>query len=197
MVDFNINLVKSMTSTPEQRAKFYNRMLIYLVTCAALLVGASYVASRNVVDAVYANRERNALMDTMTAVYEYGVTLSHNPEQAYQEISDYADDLKMLRKALLERSKFLPVMSLLFSDFPANVGLQSLVASSENKTIEFELVAPVIDENGEDVLRKLQDNWRNNDELHMLAHPVTQQTSERQMVGDSMMVSVKYKCLVK
>lgn len=197
MVDFNINLVKSMTSTPEERIRFYHRMLIYLVACAALMVGVAYLSSTNIVSAMKTNRERMELVEAVSSVSEYGKAFYADPGRALDEFSHYATDLEVLRSALEERSQFLPVMSQLFSDFPDNVALQSLNANAAEKSIEFILVAPVIDAEGNDVLRPLQARWRDNKELRTRANAVTQLTSEREMVGDTLMVYVKYKCIVK
>ena len=80
MVDFNINLAKSMTSSPEDRVRFYNRMLIYLVTCAALLVGTAFLSSKSMVSAIKANKERKRLVESMTQVSDYGKSFFRNPE---------------------------------------------------------------------------------------------------------------------
>lgn len=197
MVDFNVNLVKSMTSTQEERRRFYNRMLIYLVTCAALMVGVAYLGSKNIVTAVKAGNERAALIGAVTSVSDYGKEFYANPEKALEEFGNYASDLEVLRSVLEQRSQFLPVLSQLFSDFPENVALQSLNAKAADNSIEFVLVAPVIDEDGKDVLRALQAKWRDDDDLNSLAHAVTQMTSEREMAGDTLMAYVKYKCIVK
>jgi len=197
MVDFNINLAKSMTSSPVERARFYNRMLIYLVICAAMLVGVAFWGSRSILAATKANHDRKLLVETLAVTSEYGESFFKNPDQAYDEFKGYATDLETLRSALEKRSQFLPVMSQLLSGFSKEIGLQSLSASDEDKAIEFVLVAPVIDEAGNDVLRELQDKWRSNEELRLRAHAVSQLTSEREMVGDTLMAYVRYRCIVK
>ncbi len=197
MVDFNINLAKSMVSSPEERMRFYNRMLIYLVICAALMVGTAYLSSKHILGATRANKERNSLIASMSAVSDFGKSFFKDPELAYEEFGYYADDLDTLRSVFETRSHFLPVMSQLFGSFPENISLQNLVASSADDSIEFELVAPVIDESGNDVLRMLQTTWRDNGELWALAKTLTPVTSEREMVGDILVASVKYKCVLK
>ncbi len=197
MVDFNVNLVKSMTSSPEQRARFYNRMLIYLSVCAIALVGTAFLSSRSIVIALQANKERKALMESVSTISAYGKGFYASPKESYEEFSNYASDLETLRSALEQRSRFLPVMSLLFSGFPKNVALQSLEASAADGSIEFVLSAPVLDEQGNDVFGTLQKTWRGNQELRSRARGVTQLTSEREMVGNTMMANVKYRCIVK
>ena len=56
MVDYRINLAKTLTSTPEQRRKFYNGMIIYLSVCAAGLVYVAYLMLRQGIE----NPERRA-----------------------------------------------------------------------------------------------------------------------------------------
>lgn len=197
MVDFNINLVKSMVSTPEERASFYNRMLIYLVTCAALMVGTAYLSSKHILSAARANKERNMLVATMSSMSDFGKSFFKDPEHAYVEFGNYAEDLETLRSVLEQRSQFLPVMSQLFADFPENVVLHSLTATAADNSIEFMLVAPVIDEDGNDILRMLQTRWRDNAKLWTVAKTVTAMSSEREMVGDTLMATVTYKCILK
>jgi len=197
MVDFNINLAKSMVSSQEERMRFYNRMLIYLVVCAALMVGTAYLSSKHVISAAKANKESRLLIVSMSTASDFGKTFFKNPEQAYKEFGNYAEDLVTLRSVFEQRSQFLPALSQLFGNFPANVSLQSLTASAAENAIEFELVAPVIDEKGNDVLRALQAEWRDNPELMAVAKPVAAMSSEREMVGDVLVASVKYKCILK
>ncbi len=197
MVDFNINLAKSMTSTPEERMRFYNRMLIYLVVCAAMLVGVSYLASKNLAVALTARKERKQLIRNMASASEYGKAFFNDPGHAFGELESYEADLDVLRGALEQRSQFLPVLSQLFNGFPDNVILRNLVANAGDKSIEFMLEAPVIDEKGNDVLRALQEKWRSNEQLRTHANTVTQLTSEREMVGDTLMAYTKYKCVLK
>lgn len=197
MVDFNINLVKSMVSTPEERARFYNRMLIYLIICAALMVGTAYLFSKHVLNASTASKDRKALVAEMSAMSDFGKSFFDNPEQAYKKLGYYADDLKTLRSVLEERSQFLPVISQLFADIPDTVSLQSLTATAADNSIEFILVAPVIDDEGNDILRMMQTRWRDNAALWTLAKTVTAVSSEREMVGDALVASVTYKCILK
>ena len=197
MVDFNINLAKSMTSTPEERVRFYNRMLIYLVTCAGLMVGTAYLSSKHILDATKDNKERNRLISSMTSMSDFGQSFFRSPEKAYQEFANYDADLDTLRSVFEQRSRFLPVMGQLFSNFPDNISLQSLSASATDNSIEFELIAPVIDEDGNDVLRMLQTQWKDNSALWVAAKTVTQVNSEREMMGDIMVVSATYRCILK
>jgi hypothetical protein len=172
-------------------------MLIYLVTCAALMVGTAYLSSKHILRAAKANKDRSSLIASMSAVSDFGKAFFDDPEQAYREFGNYAADLETLRSVFDSRSHFLPVLSQLFGDFPKNISLRNLVASSADDSIEFEVVAPVIDDQGNDVLRMLQTKWRDNQELWALAKTVTAVTSEREMVGDALMASVKYKCILK
>jgi len=197
MADFNINLAKSMVSTPEQRQQFYNRMLIYLVICAAAMVYVAYLASLNLVDVARANRDRQMLVSVDAAVSEYGKEFYINPETTYQELDAYAKDLETLRDLLLQRAHFLPVLNQLFLDFPDDVALQNLTATASTKTIQFGLVAPYRDRMGESPVAKLQAQWKANNELLNRTTGVRQVTSERRLVGDMAAVFVKFECVLK
>lgn len=197
MVDFNINLAKTMVSSPEQRQKFYNRMLIYLIICAAAMVYVAYLGSRNLLQAIHANRERQVLIGVDTAVSDSGKAFYRNPDRTYQELDAYAKDLETLRDLLLKRAHFLPVLNQLFVDFPDNIALQHLTATASSKTIEFGLVAPLFDEKGGNPVSALQAQWKGNDELLSRTTGVRQVTSERRLVGDTAAVFVKFECVLK
>jgi len=197
MADFNINLAKSMVSTPEQRQQFYNRMLIYLVICAAAMVYVAYLASLNLVKAIQSNRERKVLVMTTAASTGLGKDFYKNPDQIYQQMNNYANDLETLRDLLLKRANFLPVLTQLFQDFPNNVALQDLTANASTKTIQFGLIAPLSFEKGESPVANLQAQWKANKELQNRTTGVRQVTSERRLVGDAAAVFVKFECVLK
>jgi hypothetical protein len=197
MVDFKINLAKTMVSTPEQRQAFYHRMLIYLVICSAGLVYIAYFSAVNIVKAIHANRERQMLIGVDTAVTEAGKNFYSNPDQTYQELDAYAKDLETLRALVSKRAHFLPVLNQLFVDFPDNIALQYLTAKASTKTIEFGLVAPLFDPKGGSPVSKLQAQWKGNKELLNRTTGVRQVTSERRVVGDAPAVFVKFECVLK
>ena len=197
MADFNINLAKIMVSTPEERQRFYNRMMIYLVICAAAMVYVAYLASLNLVETVKLNRERQALIMTASSITGYGQTFYSNPDQTYQELDLYAKDLEILRDLLLQRANFLPVLNQIFLDFPDNIALQSLRATASGKSIQFGLVAPYRDQKGESPVSTLQARWKGNKELVNRTAVLRQLTSERRLVGDMAAVFVKFECVLK
>jgi hypothetical protein len=197
MVDFNINLAKTMVSTPEQRQRFYNRMLIYLVLCAAVLVYVAYLASLNLVKVVQSNRESDALILTTSSITDQGKTFYKNPDETYQQLNIYAKDLETLRNLLSKRAHFLPVLNQLFVDFPDDIALQSLTATASSKTIGFGLVAPYLDEKGESPVGKLQAQWKGNKELLNRTTGVRQVTSERRLIDDTAAVFVKFECVLR
>jgi hypothetical protein len=197
MADFNINLAKTMVSSPEQRQKFYNRMMVYLVICAAAMVYVAYLASLNLVNVVTVNRERQSLIMTTSSVTEYGQTFYRNPDKTYQELDIYAKDLETLRDLLLQRAHFLPVLNQLFMDFPDNIALQKLTATASGRSIQFELVAPYRDQQGESPVSKLQARWKSNKELLNRTTGVRLVTSERRLMGEMAAVIVKFECKLK
>lgn len=197
MADFNINLARSMVSTPEERQRFYNRMLIYLVICAAAMVYVAYLGSVNLVSVVRDHRHRRALVQAVTSASDYGKIFYKDPAKAYEELGDYANDLEILRVSVSKRAQFLPVLNQLFMDFPKKVVLQNLTARGSDKTISFGLVIPYSGQDDVDPVRALQSQWNNNAELQKLVASIRPITSEQHMVGNSAAAFVKFECILR
>ena len=197
MTDFRINLAKTMVSSSEERQKFYNGMLIYLVVCAAAMVYVAYLTSVNISEAYRANKENRMLVKTVSASSAFSKEFYKNPKKAYQNLDVYAADLEILRAALSQRSHFLPVMSQLFSDFPADVALQGLLASASSKKLSFGLVLPLSDREKGDPVRKLQASWNGNEALMQKVYSIRAITGERRMFGDTPAFFVQFECILK
>ena len=131
------------------------------------------------------------------AVAKSGRAFYNNPDQTYQELDARAKDLEILRGLLMKRAQFLPVFSQLFLDFPEDIALQELTATASSKTIEFGLVAPYLDEDGESPVGKLQARWKNSKELLTRTTGIRQVTSERRLVGDTPAVFVQFECVLR
>lgn len=185
MVDYRINLAKTITSTPEQRRKLYNGMIIYLSLCAAGLVYTAYLASANVMEAYSAGRQRRTMIKAVSSASGFGDTFYKNPQKALSELELYADDLTMLKTAFAQRTHFLPVLNQLFADFPENVAVENLEASAKRKTIAFGLVG-----SGKSI-RTRQEAWKKNEKLNKLVR-IKQIKSEQRMVGGQSVYSVKF-----
>ncbi len=197
MSDYRINLVKSVVSSEEERQKFYNGMLIYLVLCFAAMVYVSYLSAKSFLEAHRVNKQSQALVNTVAESSGFSKTFYKNPADAYRELEVYSADLDLLRAALSERSHFLPVMTQLFSDFPEGVALQGLSASAVNKKISFGLVLPLTDQTKADPVRQLQTMWSGNTELMQRTQSIRPITGERRMVGDEPVFFVQFECLLK
>lgn len=191
MVDYHINLAKSVTSTPEQRRKFYNGMILYLSLCAAGLVYVAYLASANVMEAYGANRQRRNMVKAVSSVSGFSKSFYKNPDKAYSELQLYAADLVLLKTAFAQRTHFLPVLTQLFSDFPEDVAVESLEASADRKHIVFGLVGP-----GKSV-KAQQLAWRQNAELNGLVRSIKQVKGEQRMVGGQPVYFVKFECVLR
>ncbi|MEE9369732.1 MAG: hypothetical protein V3V05_12860 [Pontiella sp.] len=197
MTDFRINLAKTMVSSEEERRKFYNGMLIYLVLCAGAMVYVAYLSSSHIISAHRDNKKSSQLIKTVSSASDFSKTFYKNPGKAYEQLDVYAADIEVLRTALSERSHFLPVMSQLFSDFPDNVALQGLTASASTKKISFGLVMPLSDKDKGDPVRKLQTVWNGNEELMERVLSIRPITGERRMVGDQPAFFVQFECTLK
>ena len=191
MVDFRINLAKTVTSTPEHRRKLYNGMIIYLAICAAGLVYVAYLASFNVVDASRANHQRRLLVSTDRTVSDFGKTFYRNPDKALGELKLYASDLALLKEVFSQRTHFVPVLNELFANFPKDVAVESLDASAEKKSITFGLVG------SSKSVKELQAAWKQSAELGEFVHSIKQVKGELRMLGGQPVYFVKFECILK
>jgi recombinational DNA repair ATPase RecF len=191
MVDYRINLAKTVTSTPEQRRKFYNGMILYLSLCAAGLVYVAYLASSNVMEAYNASRQRRSMVKAVSSVSGFSKTFYRNPDKAYDELQLYAADLALLKTAFAQRTHFLPVLNQLFANFPEEVAVENLEASAANNSIAFGLVG-----SGKSV-KAQQLAWKQNAELNGLVRSIKQIKGEQRMVGGQPVYFVKFKCMLK
>ena len=192
MVDYQINLAKTVVSTPEQRRKFYNGMILYLSVCAAGMVYVAYLASANVMEAYSASRQRGRMLKADAASSDFGKTFYKNPDKAYEELQLYASDLALLKTAFAQRTHFLPVLNQLFANFPEDVAVENLEASSANNSISFVLVGP-----GKSV-KAQQEAWGQNAELNgLVRRSIKQVKSESKMVGGQPVYFVRFECVLK
>lgn len=194
-VDFNINLAKDITSSEEERLKFYNGMLVYLVVCAALLVLSAYLTSLNL-NAFLQNRdERKTLIETTVAVSGVQEDAFKNPEAAYVELDMYSRKVRSLKKLLGQRVQLLPIVNNLFSEMPSGVALQNLAA---NKTkVTFGLIMPPPSDEGGDLSKDLREAWEKNEELMRHVTSIRALTGERQTVGSELMYHIRFECILK
>ena len=191
MVDYRINLAKTVVSTPEQRRKFYNGMMIYLVFCAAGLVYTAYLASSNVIEAYSASRQRRQMVKAVSSASGFSKTFYKNPDKAYDELKLYAEDLATLKTAFAQRTHFLPVLNQLFADFPEDVAVENLEASVAGNSIAFGLVGP-----GKSV-KAQQLAWKQNAELNALVRSIKQVKGEPRTVAGLPVYFVKFECVLK
>ncbi len=191
MVDYQINLAKTVTSTPEQRRKFYNGMILYLAVCAAGMVYVAYLASSNVMEAYSASRQRGRMVKAVTSSSDFSKTFYKDPDKAYEELKLYAADLALLKTAFAQRTHFLPVLNQLFANFPEDVAVENLEASAANNNIAFGLVGP-----GKSV-KAQQEAWGQNAELNGLVHSIKQVKSESKTVGGQPVYFVRFECILK
>ena len=191
MVDYRINLAKTITSTPEQRRKLYNGMIIYLSLCAAGLVYTAYLASANVMEAYSAGRQRRSMIKSVSATSGFNKTFYKNPSKAYEELVVNARSLESLKTAFAQRTHFLPVLNQLFTDFPMDVAVESLEASAAQNTIAFGLVGP-----GKSV-KAQQLAWKKNAKLNGLVRSIKQVKGEQRIVGGQPVYFVKFECVLK
>lgn len=195
--DFQINLAKSLVSTEDERKRFYNGMLVYLVVCALFMVYAGYFSSLNIVEGLRAQRHKTGLVKAVTSVSEFSKSFFKDPEKVYARMEQHAADLDLLQAEMMKRSNFLPVISLLASEFPEDVALEGLKASAKDKTISFGLVLPISNAERGDPVRQLQADWSNNKDLMKRILSLRRTNSERRMVSGYPVSFVQFECVLK
>jgi len=193
-VDYHINLAKGMTSSEEDRGRFYNGMLIYLVTCAVLMVGVAYLSSVNLKRYVDNNRHLKQLLSSASADSGLNVNAFKNPERIYSELDLYSGKITGLKKVLSHRVQLLPVVHNLFVDLPEGVTLQSLSANKSN--LSFGLIMPPSSEQAGDPVRDLRSSWETNKELMRRVATIRPVTGERRMIGSKSVFYVQFECIL-
>jgi hypothetical protein len=193
-VDYRINLAKDLTSSVEDRTKFYNRMLMYLVSCAVLLVSVAYLASMNFSIYLANKAEARQLLTTAAAVSDLDQAAFKNPDTIYKELEVHSREIASLRQILGRRVQLLPVVHNLFLDLPADVSLQTL---SANKTkVSFGLVMPLPTQDSCDLVRELKESWEKNAELMRRVNTIRPLTGERRTIGDKSLFFVQFECVL-
>jgi len=193
MVDYRINLAKTVVSTSEQRRMFYNGMLIYLVTCAAAMVFVAYLSSINIKRFLETHRERGQILSTATAVSRLDVSAFKNPGKSYADLQVSSEQIAALKQALGQCTHLLPVVHNLFSELPDGVLLQSL--SADRHKMSFDLEMPPPSEGAGDPVRKLRRVWEKNDELMKSVSSIRPVKGERRTVGGESKFYYKFECV--
>lgn len=193
--DFQINLAKDLTSSIEERTAFYNRMLIYLVLCAAGLVLVAYFASVNFMTYMNNKAAQRQLERTTIAVSAVEKSAFDDPETALLELQVYSRKIKNLKQLLGNRVQILPVIHNLFLDLPEDVALQSLNANRSK--IEFGMVMPPPSEENGDLVSEMTGIWENNEELMQRIVSLRPMTGERRTMGSKSVFFVQFECTLK
>ncbi|MDF7799995.1 hypothetical protein P4C99_11015 [Pontiellaceae bacterium B1224] len=193
-VDFKINLAKDLTSSTEERTRFYNGMLIYLLACAVLLVFVAYTASSNLRSYMKNKAEQQQLRTTAFAVAELDPAAFKNPGQTYNALDTYSRKIASLKQLLGQRVQLLPVVHNLFLDLPSGVALQSL--SANTSTVSFGLVMPPPSQDA-DPVRDLREAWEKNEELMKRVVSIRPVTGERRTMGEASVFFVQFECVLK
>jgi len=191
MVDYRINLAKTVTSTPAQRRRFYNGMLLYLVICAAGMVYVAYATTLNITEAYRNARIRSKMINTVSISSDFGKAFYKNPDKAYEELELYAADLELLKEAFSQQTHFLPVVNQLFAGLPDDVAVESLEVSAQRKTISFGLVG------SSKSVKAQQMAWKQNEALGTRVRGTKQVKGELRMIDGIPVYFVKFECSLK
>lgn len=191
MVDYRINLAKTLTKTPEYRRGLYNGIIFYQALCTAGMVYVAYLAAFNIRAAYDANHQRRQITQTVSSVSKFGKAFLENPDQAKKELELYAENVALLKMAFSQRTHFLPVLGVLFVNFPADVAVESLEVSADKKSMVFGLVGP-----GQSI-KEQQAEWRRNAELNRLVDSIKQVKGEQRVENGQTVNFVKFECVLK
>ncbi len=192
MVDYHINLAKELVSTPKERERFYNGMLIYLSVCSVALVFFAYFSSFNIQNYMKNQRMRQHLLATSST--EMDAFMFSNPDQVYTELRGYADQVGILKQALEQRVQLLPTISNLFLDLPDQISLQSL--SADKNKMSFGLLMPSSSDETGDPVRMLKNSWTGNSALMKSVSNIRPITGERRVVGSNSLFFVQFECVL-
>lgn len=198
MVDYKINLAKSITSTAEQRRTFYNGMLFYLVFCAAGLVYVAYLTSGNVSQAYQDITHRRMLQRSLASSTGVGKEFFRSPEVAFENLSRYSSEIEMLKLALSERVALLPVMDSIISEVPSGVALQSMSGSSTKRIVTFVLTTPAKDGSSTSWVRRMQAVWlQNKDLMNRIEGNIKEVKRDRGSLGGQSVYYIQFECTLK
>lgn len=195
MVDYRINLAKSLTSSKEKRTRFYHGMLIYLTLCAGVMVGVAYLSSLNLRSFMENRRKREQVLVSASAKSGFGAVAFKNPSQAYSALNTYSSEISTLKTLLEQRVKLLSIIDCLFADLQEGTALQSLSASKEK--MAFGLILPPASEEHGDPVRKLKEAWEGNKELMNRVATIRPLTVERRTLASKPVYYVKFECILK
>ncbi len=191
--DCRINLAKELTSSTEERVRFYNRMLIYLVICAAGLVLVAFLSSWNLKNYIENNHEHAQLLNSSSIVSGLNPSAFKNPDNTYDELRNYSNQIIILKQELGSRVQLLPVVHNLFVDLHKNITLQSLSASKDK--LAFGLIMPPPSA-GADPVRDLRTAWEANEELMKRVSTIRPITGERRTIGKKSVFYVQFECIL-
>lgn len=192
--DFRINLAKDLTSSAEERTRFYKGMLIYLLLCSVLLVSVAYAASSNLRSYMKNKAEQQQLRTTTLAVTGLDPAVFKNPIPIYTALESHYRKIASLKKVLGQQVQLLPVVHNLFLDLPEGVALQSL--SANKNAVSFGLVMPPPSQDA-DPVRDLREAWEKNEELMKRVATIRPVTGERRTIETVSVFYVQFECVLK
>lgn len=193
--DYRINLARELTSSGEERQRFYNGMLIYLALCSAVLVLTAYLSAVNLKRYIENKRELSQLLATASAITGMDVATFKHPDKVYQELELYAGRLASSKQALSAQVRLLPVVHNLFESLPEGVALLNL--SANRKAVSFGLAMPMASEESGDPVRKLKAAWEGNPALMEKVAAIRPVTGERRSMGSTPVFFMQFECTLR
>ena len=193
--DYRINLAKSLTSTIEQRTRFYKGMILYLVLCLVGLGYVAYASADNIQRYIVNKQKEHLLVASASAVSGFGAATFRNPDTVYNELQAYSGQIDVLKQVLSMRVQLLPIIHNLFVELPQGASLQSLSATKDKMAFGV-LVPPTSGASG-DPVRQLTAAWEKNGELMRRVAAIRPVIGERRMIGAESFFYVQFECILK
>ncbi len=195
MVDYRINLAKTLTSSAEERTRFYRSMLVYLMLCAVVMVGVTYLSALNLRSFLENRRERKQLLVSASAISGFDAAAFKNPNKAYSELKAYSNEIGALKAVLGQRVQLLPVIDSLFAELPPGASVQRLSATREK--MDFGMILPLASGERSDSVRKLTEAWEGNEELMERVSAIRPLAGERRTRGSNSVYYVQFECVLR
>lgn len=194
-VDYQINLSKDLTSSPEERSRYYSGMLIYLLVCAVLLVLSGYFMSVNLKRYMTNKQELKRSMASAESVSGLSGYIFNHPDQDFEELQSVSGELASLRSVLGVRTRLLPIIHNLFQNMPSNTELENLAANREKVAFRVNVTAASKDK--EPSVSELTTAWENNEELMRYVSGFRALKAQRSRVGSRSIYNIHYECTLK
>ena len=184
MAEFQLNLIRSLVPSREQRRLRYRIMVGYLALSGLLLIGAVWLASARLVRIGVLREQARKLEQVYARNYEQPGGLAAGSARLYDQLSEQADCLRAVERHLAGDIRSAPIVRAFFLSLPAGVCMRRLELNREDQAVLIELLAlgdtAAAGENPQDLLGV----WPTRPELAEAMHQFSYLGSQIEGVGE-------------